>query len=521
MLLAFRGDEAAAGALAEHLGADVGTVDVRRFPDGESLVRVLCAVAGREVALFCPLDRPDGKLLPLVFAAGAARDMGARSVGLVAPYLAYMRQDRRFHDGEAVTAWEVARLLAGVFDWLATVDPHLHRIRELRELYPIPCAVAHAAPAVARWIAEHVRMPLLVGPDEESAQWVRAVAGLAGAPSVVLEKVRSGDREVTVSVPDVARWRDHTPVLVDDIISTARTMIATVGHLRRAGLPAPVCIGVHAIFAGDAYQTLVAAGPARVVSCNTVEHPTNAIDVTPVLAAAAWEAAEWAPPPAPDVGAAAGSFAPARARALRLVSGVGAAVCAAALVALAPGLAHAQASGTADSTSSGIYLTAGNYAAGTLTHAIDCRTATHKIDRHTFLNRPYIDVEHEGQRSRYQKREIYGFRDCDGWDVRSVDGREYRVLAAGALTLYARESYISRTKGSPQQIVTYHFSTSPAGPVQPLTRGTLRRAFSENHRFHDLLDATFQSDAALADYDNFHREYKIVRLLARSAAPTR
>lgn len=293
VLLAFARDGSAAEALARHLDADVGSIDVHRFPDGESLVRIPSEVAGRDVALVCPLDRPDGKLLPLVFAAGAARDLGARTVGLVAPYLAYMRQDRRFRDGEAITAREVAHLLSGVFDWLATVDPHLHRIRELSDLYAIPCAVAHAAPAVAQWIAEHVRAPLLVGPDEESAQWVRTVAGLAGAPSVVLEKVRSGDREVSVSVPEVARWRDHTPVLVDDIISTARTMVTTVGHLRHAGLPAPVCIGVHAIFAGDAYETLVASGAARVVSCNTVAHPTNAIDVFPALAAATREAAGW------------------------------------------------------------------------------------------------------------------------------------------------------------------------------------------------------------------------------------
>ena len=222
LLLSLPGNEDATRALAEHLGADVGAVEVHRFPDGESLVRVACEVVERDVALVCTLDRPDGKLLPLVFAAGAARDLGARRVGLIAPYLAYMRQDRRFRDGEAVTAWELARLLSGVFDWLATVDPHLHRILDLRDLYPIPCGVAHAAPAVAQWIAENVRAPLLVGPDEESAQWVHTVAGLAGAPSVVLAKTRSGDREVTVSVPDVARWRDHTPVLVDDIISTAR-----------------------------------------------------------------------------------------------------------------------------------------------------------------------------------------------------------------------------------------------------------------------------------------------------------
>jgi ribose-phosphate pyrophosphokinase len=101
---------------------------------------------------------------------------------------------------------------------------------------------------------------------------------------LVLQKVRRGDREVEVSVPEVARWREHTPILVDDILSTGRTMIETVGHLRREGMRPPVCISVHGIFAGDAFNELMAAGAGNVVTTNTISHVTNAIEVTPLLA---------------------------------------------------------------------------------------------------------------------------------------------------------------------------------------------------------------------------------------------
>jgi ribose-phosphate pyrophosphokinase len=110
------------------------------------------------------------------------------------------------------------------------------------------------------------------------------VAAGARSPYVVLEKVRRGDREVEVSVPEVSRWRGHTPVLVDDIISTARTMIQTVGHLRGAGLRPPVCVGVHAVFAGTAYEDLLASGTGGVVTCNTIPHPSNAIGLTSLIA---------------------------------------------------------------------------------------------------------------------------------------------------------------------------------------------------------------------------------------------
>ena len=80
--------------------------------------------------------------------------------------------------------------------------------------------------------------------------------------------------------------QSHTPVLVDDIISTAHTMIETVQHLRVAGMAPPVCIGVHPVFAGTAYDDLVAAGAAEVISCNTIQHPSNRIDVAGMLATA-------------------------------------------------------------------------------------------------------------------------------------------------------------------------------------------------------------------------------------------
>lgn len=263
-----------------------GMVMLRRFPDGETYVRVETPVRDRDVALVCTLDRPDDKVLPLLFLAATARDLGARSVGLIAPYLAYMRQDRRFADGEGVTSAYFASLVSKSVDWIVTVDPHLHRRASLGEIYSIPSEVVHAAPRVAAWIRSHVRQPLLVGPDGESSQWVAAVAEAAGAPSIVLEKVRRGDREVSVTVPHVERWHDHTPVLVDDIVSTAKTMIETVRHLQRAGLAPPICIGVHGVFAPGAYKELRGAGAASVVTSNTIPHISNEIDLSADLAVA-------------------------------------------------------------------------------------------------------------------------------------------------------------------------------------------------------------------------------------------
>jgi ribose-phosphate pyrophosphokinase len=284
LLAMLPGNETFGAGLAGRLGADVAELEMRSFPDEETYLRWRTSPKTRDVILVCTLDRPDGKVLPLLFAAAAARDLGAASVGLVCPYLGYMRQDRRFRPGEAVTSEHFAAVLSAHCDWLVTVDPHLHRHSSLADIYSVPATAVQAAPLIAEWIAGSIERPVLIGPDEESAQWVGAVAGLVDAPHTVLRKTRHGDRDVDVSVPDLERWRAHTPVLVDDIVSTGRTMIATLHHLAERGALPPTCIAVHGIFTGTAYRDLLDAGARRVATCNTIAHDSNAIDVTGALA---------------------------------------------------------------------------------------------------------------------------------------------------------------------------------------------------------------------------------------------
>jgi len=129
--------------------------------------------------------------------------------------------------------------------------------------------------------------PLVVGPDAESAQWAAAVAGAVPCPFVVLEKARHGDAEVSLSeIPRELAETGRTPVLVDDIVSTAGTLIEAVRRCRSRGFAAPVCLAVHAVFAPGAQDALLAAGAARVVTTNTIPHASSAIDVAGLLAGA-------------------------------------------------------------------------------------------------------------------------------------------------------------------------------------------------------------------------------------------
>ncbi len=282
-IFTFNDQDALAKSLSQKLNIQYSQVDIHRFPDKESCVRIITDDVTENCIVVASLFHPDSIGLPLLFLSETLRDYGAKNIILVAPYLAYMRQDKCFKKGEGVTARYFARLISRYFDALVTVDPHLHRIHELSEVYSIPSRISHAAPVVADWIKQNIKQPMLIGPDSESEQWVKDLAQRASVPFVVLEKIRHGDRDVEVSVPNIDQWTNHTPVLFDDIISTGKTMIETINHLKLLGMAAPICIGVHGVFSDKAYQDLSAAGAEKIVTTNTIMHPSNAIDLSQLI----------------------------------------------------------------------------------------------------------------------------------------------------------------------------------------------------------------------------------------------
>ncbi|SDW34716.1 ribose-phosphate pyrophosphokinase [Flavobacterium degerlachei] len=283
IFFALPGNENLTDRLIQRENAEKGAFELRQFPDGETYIRILSSVKNKIVVLVCTLHQPDAKLLPLYFLSKKVKEMGANTLTLVAPYLSYMRQDTIFNPGEAVTSTYFAHLVSGFVDSLITIDPHLHRRSSLSEIYTIPTKVAHAANHISEWIKTNIDFPLLIGPDGESEQWVSEVAKKANAPYIILTKIRRGDRDVEVSIPHIDIYKNHIPVLIDDIISTGRTMLETIGHLKAAGMKPAICIGVHAVFAGNSFQEIKDSGAKEIITCNTIPHKSNQIDISDLL----------------------------------------------------------------------------------------------------------------------------------------------------------------------------------------------------------------------------------------------
>jgi ribose-phosphate pyrophosphokinase len=285
VLLAFDDEQALAQRLATAAGCALALIERHAFPDGETRLRLPPRLPGR-VLLLRGLQQPNAKLTELLLAAAGARDLGARHLVLISPYLAYMRQDAAFTPGEVVSQKHLGALLAASFDAVVTVDPHLHRVPTMDAVVPGRRGIAlTAAPLLGRHIAQHVPGAMLLAPDEEAGQWVRLAAQAGGLDHTVCHKQRLGDHDVQVALPG-AEVQGRAVVILDDVASTGRTLAAAARGAQAQGASSVDVAVTHALFVGDALRQVQAAGVRHVWSSDSVPHASNAVSVVPLLVAA-------------------------------------------------------------------------------------------------------------------------------------------------------------------------------------------------------------------------------------------
>lgn len=274
-----------AGRLARRLGLPLYVIDTHAFPDGE--IRVTIGAAAATTILFASLDRPNDKLIALLFAAEALRRGGCRRIVLVAPYLCYMRQDAAFRDGETISQRAIGRMLANTVDRIVTVDAHLHRTAAIGDVFPgIRADNLSAMPAIAAVLrtAPYDRSTVVVGPDAESAGWVGELAGLLGLAHQVARKSRRGDRSVEIEFSDRAALRGRPMLLADDIVSSGGTLITCAEALRHAGAASIEAVITHALYPPELRGAFARAGIHSLRSCCSVPHPTNAFPLDGLFA---------------------------------------------------------------------------------------------------------------------------------------------------------------------------------------------------------------------------------------------
>lgn len=275
----------AAQDLAQTLGCAYAEIRIHHFPDGESRVS-LPTMLTNNIILYRSLDRPNDKLIELLLTTRTLRANGVKHITLVAPYLCYMRQDCAFESGDVISQQVVGGFIAQHIDKLITVDPHLHRVRELSQVIPCQQTICLTATALIRdYLDQHLADAILIGPDAESEQWVASIAG-EGYRFGIAHKQRHGDRDVDIQLPDLP-LQNRSLVLIDDVISTGQTLLKTVEALREHQPEKIVIIVTHALFADeDIDQTLYDNGVVDILSTDSIPHRSNQLALASLLAEA-------------------------------------------------------------------------------------------------------------------------------------------------------------------------------------------------------------------------------------------
>ena len=284
MILGFSEYDAQARRLAEALGQPYAQVTVHHFPDGESKVTLPDELPSH-VVVCRSLDRPNEKLIELLLTATTARQLGARRLTLVAPYLCYMRQDVAFHPGEAVSQLIIGRFLAELFDDVITVDPHLHRTSHLADAVPATHSLALSATGVMSDFLGDKSPDVLLGPDSESLQWVGSIAERGGLNYGVASKKRLGDRHIEIALPAVD-LAEKSIIIVDDVVSSGETVAIAAQQCLARGAKHVDVLTTHALFAPGAVERLQAVGVGEVWSTDSIPHVSNVILLADLLAEA-------------------------------------------------------------------------------------------------------------------------------------------------------------------------------------------------------------------------------------------
>lgn len=285
IVTSLKNSEKLAKNIAKNIKATYSKTEISTFPDGDMYLKFSSKLKGQKLIIvesFQP--NSNDALLNIIFAAKNAKSLGAKKIVLVCPYLAFMRQDKRFNDGEAINAQIMSDLLNNSgLDRIITIDPHLHRIKKMKDIFKIQAENLTANDIIADFIGKKFKNEIVIGPDWESYQWADKISARLGVEDTVLEKTRSTSRKVSVEVKKEITIKGKNVIIVDDIISTGNTMIKALKEAKKRGAKTVTAIGVHGLFVEKAYEKMKKAGFDNIYTVNTIEHKSNKIDITKLI----------------------------------------------------------------------------------------------------------------------------------------------------------------------------------------------------------------------------------------------
>ncbi len=268
--------------ISKNLKCEYSELIVNKFPDGELYIKFNTELENKEVVLVQTLNPSNEALLELILAMHTAKELKCKKLILVIPYLAYIRQDKRFKPGEAVSGKIIGKLLDKA-DEIISIDPHLHRFKSLSEVFNTKTKKLTANELIFNFINRNYKNPVILGPDAESYQWAKEIADKINAEAVILEKKRFGSNKVKVSLSTNIDLKNKDVVIIDDIISSGHTILEAVKLIKNHKPKSINVIAIHGIFAGEKVLAEIKKNVKSIITTNTINNKYSKIDVSNLI----------------------------------------------------------------------------------------------------------------------------------------------------------------------------------------------------------------------------------------------
>jgi len=267
--------------ISEKMNANYSELELKKFPDGEINIRFKKDLKNKNVLLIQSFyENINEKIVEILFAYYSAKDLGAKKIKLLALYFPYFRQDKRFIKGQGISIKSMSKIFC-VFDKIFVVEPHLHRIKKIKQILPHGKRIS-VIPLIANYFKNlKINDFIFVGPDSESSQWTKNVAKILKKEYFILRKKRYGSRNVKIKLNKKIDIENKNIVIIDDIISTGGTMLKTIKELKKLKPKQIYCVGIHGVFA-DKKILEELEKEAKIISTNTILSKLSKIDISDI-----------------------------------------------------------------------------------------------------------------------------------------------------------------------------------------------------------------------------------------------
>jgi len=264
--------------LSKELQQPLVKATFKRFPDDELYVRILNDIKGKDV-LIVQTTYPDTKIVELLLLQDAVSEAGANKIVVALPYFGYSRQDKKFEEGEPISARAIAEHISLHADHILIVDPHKEH---LLDFFNVPAYSCSAVVEIAKYLKEK-DIDFVLAPDEGAKKRARQAATIIGCEYDYMENTRI-DGTTIKPKPKNLDAQNKNVAIIDDIISTGGTMAKSIKELKRQGAKEVSVACTHGLFVGGAKEKLLSAGCDEIISTDTIEDEFSKVKAAPCIA---------------------------------------------------------------------------------------------------------------------------------------------------------------------------------------------------------------------------------------------